>query len=231
MMGNQRSRNTKRTVLAVYTGRGLDGTISAIFQEILPDVRLVNLIDDSLIADVVAAGRISEAVTRRLIGYYLTAHDIGADVILNTCSSIGELVELGRQFTSIPIMRIDEPMAEAAVSRFERIGVMATLSSTLQPTFRLIEAKANATDKKISIVDGLAVGAYDALVSGMPEEHDACIIETAEKIASSVDGIVLAQGSMTRIAPKLEEKAGKPVLSSPRLAIEAVRDVINDMGT
>ena len=226
----EKTKTVTRTVLAVYTGRGLDGTIAALFKEILPEVRLVNLIDDSLIADVVAAGRIPEAVTKRLVGYFLNARDIEADVILNTCSSVGELVETGRQFTDIPIVRIDEPMAETAVRRFDRIGVMATLPSTLQPTLKLIESKGNAVGKNVTVVDGLAEGAYDALVSGHPDEHDTRILETAASLASSVDGIVLAQGSMARIAPKLEEKTGKPVLSSPRIAVEAVREVLTAIG-
>jgi Asp/Glu/hydantoin racemase len=229
-MIKQGAKKAVPTVLAVYTGRGLDGAISALFQDILPHVRLANLIDDSLIADVVAAGRVPESVTKRLIGYFLNAGDIGADVILNTCSSVGELVELGRRFTDVPIVRIDEPMAEAAVERFSRIGVMATLPSTLQPTLRLIESKGNEIRKTISAVDGLAEGAYDALISGRPEEHDAMILETAAKIASSVDGIVLAQGSMARIADKLEERAGKPVLSSPRMAVEAIADILDKKG-
>jgi Asp/Glu/hydantoin racemase len=215
------------TVLAVYTGRGLDDTIRTLFEEILPGNRLVNLIDDSMIADVVAAGNIPSAVYRRLIDYFLRAHDIGADIIFNTCSSVGDVVAIARNLTSIPIVRIDEPMVEAAVSTYNRIGVLATLPSTLDPTKRLIEHTATVAAKHVTIVDGLAVGAYDALVSGSPQEHDRKILETAGSIAESVDGIVLAQGSMTRIEAQLQECTGIPVLSSPKLGLERVRDLLN----
>jgi Asp/Glu/hydantoin racemase len=217
-----------KTILAIYTGRGLDETIRQLFDDILPGNRLVNLIDDSLIADVVSAGRVTPAVTRRLIHYFLRAEDIGAEIILNTCSSVGEIVDLGRKICGVPIVRIDEPMANAAIERFDRIGVIATLPSTLEPTMRLIETTAQAAGKPVSVVDGLAAGAYDQLVSGNPEEHDRRILKTAIDISPSVDGIVLAQGSMMRIAELLAERLGKPVLSSPRLGLEAVRQILEE---
>ena len=119
------------TVVAIYTGQGLAGPLKAVFTEILPDCRLINIIDDSLIADVVKSQHVTPAVTRRLLRYYETAEEMGADVILNTCSSVGEIVELGRRVVDIPIVRIDEPMAIAAVTQYARIGVIATLPSTL----------------------------------------------------------------------------------------------------
>ena len=77
-----------KTVVAVYTGQGLADPLKAVFKELLPDVRLVNIIDDSLIGDVVSAGSIPPAVARRLIGYFHNGEEMGADVILNTCFSV-----------------------------------------------------------------------------------------------------------------------------------------------
>lgn len=213
----------KRTVVAVYTGQGLADPLKKVFNELLPDCRLVNIIDDSLINDVVQAGEVTSLVSGRLLNYYQNAAELGADVILNTCSSVGEVVDRARPFVSVPIVKIDEQMAQEAVSRYSRIGVIATLPTTLHPTMTLLRSQAEATGKSIELVDGLAKGAYDALVSGMPEEHDRLITETAASIASSVDAIVLAQGSMARMEAALKEKTGKPVYTSPYLGVMAVK--------
>ncbi|TDF90516.1 aspartate/glutamate racemase family protein [Paenibacillus piri] len=215
-----------KTVVAIYTGQGLADPLKQLFQQVLPDCRLVNIIDDGLIHDVNREGEVSKAIVRRLIGYYRQAADMGADVILNTCSSVGEIVDLALPLIDVPIVKIDEAMANEAVRSFGRIGVIATLPSTLQPTVRLLKAQAAKLGREVAVADGLADGAFHALINGRPEEHDRLITETAQLLAASCDGLVLAQGSMARMEQRLGELTGKPVLSSPRLGLMAVKAML-----
>ncbi|MBZ0298207.1 MAG: aspartate/glutamate racemase family protein [Anaerolineae bacterium] len=205
------------TVVAIYTGQGLAEPLQKVFKELIPDCRLVNIIDDSLIADV------TPAVSRRLVQYYQTGAEIGADVILNTCSSVSEVVDVAQKLFDVPIIKIDELMAQEAVSNYQTIGVIATLPTTLAPTVRLIQSQAARLGKQVTVVDGLAEGAYLALVSGKPEEHDQRILDVARKLAQEVDVLVLAQGSMARMEQALHEATGKPVLSSPSRGVKAVK--------
>jgi len=179
-----------------------------------------------MIHDVIEAGGVTTAVSRRLVQYYQIAADMGAAVILNTCSSVGEVVDIGRSLIDVPIIRIDEPMAKEAVRRFGAIGVLGTVGTTLKPTVRLLESKAEEAGKRISVVEGLAEGAYMALVEGNAGEHDRLLLETAQRTAGSVDGIILAQASMSRMQDALAAEIGKDVLSSPLLALEEVRKII-----
>lgn len=203
-------------VVAVYTTLGLVEPLRRAFGESLPGVRLTNLVDDSLLRDVVQAGGVTEAVEIRLGTYYATARDLGADLILNTCSSVGEVAAAAHAagVYRVPIVRIDEPMAREAVALGPRIAVLATLPTTLAPTARLIQnvaAAEGAAPPRITEV--LAAGAYDALMSGKTEEHDRLLEEAARGLADT-DVLVLAQGSMARVAPRLRALAGVPVLSS-----------------
>jgi Asp/Glu/hydantoin racemase len=68
----------------------------------------------------------------------LSAVDAGADAVLVTCSSIGPAVEATRPFCPVPLFRIDEEMADRAIATGPRIGVLATLKSTLEPTRDLV---------------------------------------------------------------------------------------------
>ncbi|MDD9266574.1 aspartate/glutamate racemase family protein [Paenibacillus sp. GCM10023248] len=215
-----------QTVVAIYTGQGLADPLKKVFQELLPDVRLYNIIDDSLIGDVVRAGHIPEVVSKHLMQYYRHAEEIGADVILNTCSSVGDVADEARTALSVPIVRIDEAMAGAAVAGYERIAVLATLPSTLEPTLRLIQRKADEAGAAVQLVSGLAEGAFDALVGGKPEEHDRLLLETAKRVMDGADVLVLAQGSMARMEQALAEATGKPVLSSPRFGALQVKAVL-----
>mgnify|MGYP000120857797 CR=1 FL=1 len=217
-----------KKIIAVYTGQGLSGPLQALFKEHLSACEFNNIIDDTLIRDVVRAGRVTPAVTRRLTQYFLIAQDMGADIIINTCSSVREVADIAEPMMDVPIVRIDDAMGDEAVRKYDAIGVMATLPTTLEPTVRMLEEKAEGLGRKIKIVKGLAEGAYDALVSGDPEGHDRRILETATRLAGEADCFVLAQGSMGRMQEGLRVASGKPVLASPPLCVKQVQSMLGD---
>jgi len=152
--------------------------------------------------------------------------DAGADYIFNTCSSVGDVADTARFFMPVPLIRIDEQMALKAISLSARIGVLATLPTTLQPTADLLERLAAQQGKKIELVDGLAKGAFQAAMGGNPEKHDELILEASKTVAPKVDVIVLAQGSMARMEEKLAAETGKTVLSSPLLGVLGLKKLI-----
>ena len=216
----------RRTVAAVYTAQAIVEPVSALFQEILPEVRLVNIVDGGLIQDVIRDGQVTTATARRLLHCYMGAVEAGAELILNTCSSVGDLVAHAQWFVPIPVLKIDGSMAAAAVRQAARVGVLATLGTTLAPTVRLVQAEAVVAGREVQVIEGLAEGAFQALTSGRPEEHDELLLEAARRLAGKVDLFVLAQGSMARMEGALAEATGKPVLSSPRSGVEAVREAL-----
>ena len=210
-------------VVCVHTAMALVEPMTKIFKEILPEVKLNHIADDSLIQEVIANNEVTPAVRRRLLSYYNAAADSGADVVFNTCSSVGDIADYGNIYACIPIFRIDQPMAAKAVASADRIGVISTLPTTLDPTRRLLENEAKKAGREVVLVDGLADGAFAAGQSGDSETHDRLIAEAAARIADQVDMFVLAQGSMARMEQRLSELTGKPVLSSPVLGVEGLR--------
>ena len=211
------------TVAAVYTAMSVIPSIQALFSEILPDVRLINIADSSLIEDITAAGAVTPAVTRRLVAYWQAAAQTGADVILNTCSSTGELVALGAEMLDVPLIQIDHAMAELAVRHSgASIGVLATLPTSLGPIVRLLARKAEEAGTQVRIVQGVAEGAYEALAGGRSEEHDQRILAAAQRLVGQVDVFVLTQASMGRMQGALAAHTNRPVLTSPRLGVMAV---------
>lgn len=213
------------TVFAVYTGNGLQPILQKLFADQVPGHRLVNLLDDGIIGEVIKAGGVTRATTRRLIALFRAAEASGADVILNTCSSVGEIVPLASQLLETPILRIDAPMAEQALA-YRRVAVLATLPTTLAPSCRLIAAQAAASGASVSIVEGLADGAFQALQEGKPERHDEILLETALRLSGKADALVLTQGSMTRMLEPLQKAAGIPVLASPPLCMPVLRTML-----
>ncbi len=217
------TRMKSMTVMTLVTGAALVDPLKKMSQEVLQNVRVINILDDSLIADVIEAGRMTPAVLERIHQYCHIGVGMGVNVILETCSSVGESVDYLQPFFNIPVLRIDRPMVEQAVETAQTIGVLATLPTTLNPTMELIKRVAGENGKKVEIINGLASGAFKALTEGDPERHDKLIHETAKKVSDSCDVIVLAQGSMARMETALRESTGIPVLSSLRSGLEAVQ--------
>ena len=217
-------------IVAVHTAMALVEPLTKLFAEHLPEVKLNHIADDSLIQEVIANNAVTPAVRRRLINYYIAAADSGADVVFNCCSSVGGVAEMGDEVAPVKVFRIDGPMAEKAVREGKKIGVIATLPTTLEPTVKLLLDKAEEAGREIEVVKGLAEGAFAAGQSGDKATHDRLIEEVAKTIADKVDVIVLAQGSMAAMEQKLIEMTGKTVLSSPLLGVLGVKEYLKAKG-
>ena len=210
-------------VICVHTAMALVEPLTKTFAELLPEVNVNHIADSSLIKEVIANNEVTPAVRRRLLAYYNAAADAGADVVFNTCSSVGDVADYGNMYAPIPVFRIDQPMAAQAVAVYNRIGVISTLPTTLDPTCRLLRNEAKKVGREVTLVEGLADGAFAAGQSGDGETHDRLIAEAAGRIANQVDAFVLAQGSMARMEQRLSDLTGKPVLSSPVLGVKGLR--------
>lgn len=204
----------------IHTSATLVPIFADLCKELLSGVETFNIADDSLIKQVITEGRLTPSVSRRVASHIIAAAEAGADQVLVTCSSIGEAVERAAAFVDIPVLRVDQPMADEAVRCGHKIGVAATLPTTLDPTTDLIHRRAIAAGSSPTIVSRLCEGAFDCLMSGDPGKHDDMVAESLLELASTCDVVVLAQASMARVVGQLGEKALKtPILSSPRLAI------------
>jgi Asp/Glu/hydantoin racemase len=218
------------TVAAIFTAQSIVESTKQLFAELVPGCRVISIIEDALILDVIRAGQVTPEIARRLVRYYLAAQDTGADLIFNTCSSIGDVAIMARSLVAIPLVKIDDAMAAEAVRTGARVGVLATLQTTLAPTVRLVKAQAAAAGRSVSVVEGLAQGAFEALMAKQPEKHDELVTAAAEQVAKQADVIVLAQGSMARMEAALAQRTGKPVLSSPRRGVLEVKETLERMG-
>lgn len=208
-------------IALVHTSATLVPTFAALCAAKLPGVEVVNLVDDSLIKQVIREGELRPEVARRVLRQVVAAAETGADLVLVTCSSIGPAVEASAPFVSVPVLRVDQAMADRAVAIGSRVGVIATLSTTLEPTSDLIRRRAALANRPLELSPHLCDGAFEALMSGDTARHDSLVQNGLETLAPQVDVIVLAQASMARVAEALPPcDDWPPILSSPALAIE-----------
>jgi hypothetical protein len=203
----------------IHTVSQLAPTFAELAGELLPGVGTVVIADELLLKRTVRDGAVDDVTRDRLRGHVAALADFGVDAVLVTCSSVGGLVDDIAPDAAVPVVRVDRAMAELAVTVGGRVGVLATLSTTLDPTTELVEAAAREAGRDVTVVARLCEGAFAALSRGDGARHDALIADELDRLAAEVDVVVLAQASMARIAAA-RPAGGTRVLSSPRLAME-----------
>ena len=193
--------------------------IEAAFASHWPEASLMNLLDDSLSADVARDGRITDAMTERFLRLGRYAAGAGADAILFTCSAFGACIEaVAREQAPMPVLKPNEAMIEQAVGKGRKIGLLSTFPPTLvsmPPEF----------PGSVEVVPKLAAGALAALDRGDRAEHDRLVGE-ASKDLRDCDLIALAQYSMAPAASLVAQISGRPVVTTPDSAVLKLKQVL-----
>lgn len=175
------------------------------------------------------AGYVTTKAAALLIDMFMQAAKDGADAILNICSSVGETADAAQdiaRYIGVPIVRIDEEMCKDAVRRGKRIGVMATLPTTLEPTKNTLRRVAREMNKEIELVDCLVDGAF-----GLDQEQfKELMLKYARTIADSTDVILLCQGSMAYCEELISDTVKKVVVSSPRYGAIELKKALEAKG-
>ncbi|MBO4223081.1 aspartate/glutamate racemase family protein [Bradyrhizobium neotropicale] len=193
--------------------------IESSFARLWPEARLMNLLDDSLSADLARDGRLTDAMTERFLALGRYVVSTGADAILFTCSAFGPCIEaVARAHAPMPVLKPNEAMIEQAARSGRKVGLLSTFPPTLSSMPREFPAS-------IELVPRLAEGALAALDRGDRAEHDRLVIE-ASKDLRDCDVIALAQYSMAPAASAVEQASGRPVFTTPDSAVLKLKEML-----
>ncbi|MFF0792238.1 aspartate/glutamate racemase family protein [Streptomyces spiralis] len=183
-----------------------------------PHLRLRHFVDEELLRRARREG--PDAVTDEVRAVLDRAVAEGARAVLCTCSTIGGVAETVGATVQVPVLRVDRPMAAAAVAAGPRVVVVATVQSTLAPTVALIEDEARRAGRPVSVRPLLVDGAWARFEAGDTEGYVREVASAADAIGpADADVIVLAQASMAP-AQHLATTAVS-TLSSPRPGLAA----------
>ncbi|GHV36516.1 hypothetical protein AGMMS49546_01980 [Spirochaetia bacterium] len=200
--------------------------IKAQFKKYLPEVEMINIIDDSLLQEALANKGVTPNLIGRMYNYYKNLQDLGCVCALNQCSSVGEASDIVGKLINMPIAKIDGPMAEEAVRLGSKIAVIATAISTVEPSSRLVESKAKAAGKSVTVDRCFVEGAYEFLLkTGDKQKHNEMVTAKIRDAAKTHDVVVLAQGSMYHLLPLVED-VKVPVLTSLETGIAQLKKFV-----
>lgn len=167
------------------------------FAEANPHIEVYNMLDDSLLVDTRKYNGMTPVIASRMFNCAKAAESSGADGVLVTCTSVNRATKMIRPLMSIPMINIEEPVAEMAAKSGKRIGVLGTIPTSPGAISWEIEEKAAELGKEIEIVPVVVDGAFDVLCAGDRDKHDEMVCEALYKLSKEVDCIAFAQISMS----------------------------------
>ena len=201
----------------------------AYLEERLPGITVDFITDSSLLPEIRKAGKPTQPVIRRMTLYAMASEAMCADLILNSCSTVGEVADIYAKVVSVPVIKIDDPMARLAAELGDNIALIATLPTTLGPSRRAIQRYGQERGRDIKFTEYLDQPAWEALASGDSKRHNAILIESIRRLdAAGFDAIVMAQVSMRALLPDLKV-VKTPVLCSFYSGLDLVIDTVKNM--
>lgn len=211
---------------AVFTAQ----TVQKYIDEIIPEVSIMHLGDDTVQRDNLAAevGTIPKINYFKFTTYARFLEEAGVDLILLGCSTFNRAIEYAQPMIEIPMLQIDRPMMDLAVQDGPRVGLLATLPSTVPSSERLLRLAAKQAGKDIEIKTILSSEAFKVLRAGNPDKHNEILLEEIDKLSKEVDAIVMAQVSMSVLEPRLT-KTRIPVYNSGRTGFSKAREILESL--
>ncbi len=194
--------------------------IEAAFRAEWPEAVLMNLLDDSLSADLSREGRLTPAMTERFLTLGRYAAGTGARGVLFSCSAFGPPIEaVARELSPLPVLKPNEAAIDEACGIGRRIGLLASFPGTLAsmpPEF----------PPGIEVVPCLAEGAMAALDAGDMATHDRLAAEASVALKGLCDVVLLGQFSLARAAPVVAAATGLPVVTTPGSAVRRLKALL-----
>ena len=204
--------------------------VQPFIDEIIPEVKVVHHVDDTIqnLNFASPPGVIPKVNYYKFATYAHYLETAGVDLILLACSTFNRAVELARPKINVPMLQIDRPMMDLAVEQGERIGLLATVPTTVPSSERLLNIAAGEAGKKIEITTILCSEAFAEIKKGNIQKHNELLLGEIDRLSGMVDAIVLAQVSMSALEPMLKNTK-VPVYNSGRTGFIRVREILESM--
>lgn len=195
------------------------------FKTLWPEAQTLNLLDESLYADLAADGHLPPSLYERVARLLRHCEGSGADGVVFSGSTFGPAVEEGRKGMKIPVLRIEEAMMEQAVARGGSILLVSTQQRAMPVVRATLDQAVRAAGKSPPIKELWVPGARDAVISGDSERHDRLIAEQSAA-AGPFDTVVLTMISMAPARAKMPKDLAARTLTSGETTVARMRELV-----
>jgi len=211
-----------KKIAILHTAKSTVPMFHKLINQNFRDVQIYNWLDDSILPMLMEDAGTLEYAFEKLLTYSRFAEGQGAELILNACSSVGEFKVYARNKISVPVLRIDDPVTDILAAKYRRIGVLATLETTLRPSTELLKGKGRELEISAEVVSG----AYEAASKGNQQDHDSLIAKAVMNMLERKEAVFLAQASMSEALRLVPEEFHSAVYTSTACMMEALKQYL-----
>lgn len=194
-----------------------------------PGVDAVNILEDSLSPDREKVMGLTPDLTARIAALTDYATLIGSKAVLYTCSAFGPAIEAAAKTASIPVLKPNEAMYEAAIHAGGRVALLYTFAPAGTGMIEEFRRQSAAMGRTTTMDAILVEDAIDAVRAGNVEVHNRLVADAAEKL-KGYDAIMLAHFSTARAMTAVRQRTRIPVISSPEAAVRKLRHLVTGGG-
>ncbi|HEY8345242.1 MAG TPA: aspartate/glutamate racemase family protein [Bacillota bacterium] len=218
------------SIALVHGIRQVIPTMDYLTRKACPGVEVFHILQEGIFNSMLKEDGITPRILKQFSRIICEAEVSGASIILVTGSTLSPMVDTASKLVNIPVLKIDEAMAEMAVKKGKRIGLVATEELTVKPSSKILKSKAAEIGTELEIVSEVTAEARKYFKENNIEKHDQLIAECAKKLDGKVDLILFAQVSMFSALEKTQKLVNTPLYTSPELAVALVKQNLTDMG-
>lgn len=216
----------ERKVGMVHGGCSNAHLFSELITEVIPDVKVVHLVDEGL--PFMAGEQLRWRGVRRLKAMTSFAEESGAEIVLITCTAFGRLADEVGEAVRVPVLSVLEIMIDKVIGMTDHIGILGTHPGTLASAVQIIKEQSTQQGKKIEVRTRFCSGAFDALRHGDMATHDRIVLEQLDQLIDETAVIIMPQPSMERIIKQVPETGRRvPVLSSAPLSARRLKEELD----
>lgn len=222
ILGNKINETFSGTIAILHTAHATVPLLKKNINERIPNAKIINFVDDSILPMLMENKDNLTYCFEKFLCYAKFAEKQKASLIINACSSVGQFSVYSTGKLHVPLIRIDDPATDLVAENNQKIAVLATIKTTLEPSTALLHSKA---DEHAKIDSFLLDGAFQMNSSGNKEAHDKLISEKIKSIADDYDSIFLAQASMAEAMNYLDEDTKSKVYTSVPYAMDKLVEI------
>jgi len=200
--------------------------IDQAFKTLWPQAQTINVLDESLYADIPQDGTLAPAIYDRIASLLRHCELSAADGILFSGSTFGPAVDKARVGMRVPVLRAEEAMMEQAVTLGERILLVCTAKRAMPVVRGTLDAAVKRAGVIRQITELWVKDARDAITSGDVTTHDKLIARQV-MAAGEFDVIIFGQISMVPSRTPLPPDVARRVVIGPEATVARMRALID----
>lgn len=195
-------------------------TFEALAQAAEAGIATRHTVREDLLASAVAAGGVTDEIAHAVQSEIRALLEQGANVIVCTCTTLGNAAEATPADGGATILRIDRPLAEQLVADGKPILVVAALPSAMATAIALLNDVARERKMVLNLRELSCYDAWPQFLAGNRVAYAEHVARAVDHYATAGDQVMLAQASMAAAVPLIQRR-DVVVSTTPELGIRA----------